>query len=100
MYAIPAQPAEPVNPAELPLAEAVLNTSQVDLIPAAHRPVLYRRLILGYNTLAEEFWALLFGPAIEVQTSCRVVQMAPEPGRNTKPSMMVIDHFAAGDNIS
>ncbi|MCC3159720.1 hypothetical protein LJ737_20935 [Hymenobacter sp. 15J16-1T3B] len=78
MYNIPAQPVTPVNLAELPLAEAVLNTSQVDLIPATHRPVLYRRLVSNYLTLQEEFWALLFGPAVETQRTCAVVQMYPQ----------------------
>jgi hypothetical protein len=94
MYQIPTQPETPINLAELPLAEAVLNTSQVDLIPAAHRPVLYRRLVQNYLTLQEEFWALLFGPAVEVQRKCAVVQMYPELS-HTGPLLM--DEFERAD---
>ncbi|UOR07214.1 hypothetical protein MUN82_08965 [Hymenobacter aerilatus] len=74
MHGIPAKPQGVVNPAEVPLAKAVLTTSQADLIPEPALPKLYRRLEPQYPTLAEEIWDLLFGEA-EPEPECKVIQL-------------------------
>jgi len=73
LHSIPPKPEGPVNPAELPLAEAVLATSQVDLIPTEARPVLYRRLVPQFTALSEELWDLMFGEAPGPE--CKVIAL-------------------------
>ncbi|SNR91559.1 hypothetical protein [Hymenobacter mucosus] len=73
-YTTPARPVGPINPAELPVADAVLEAACFDLLPTERRPVLYRRLTDRFTHLAEELYHRLFDetPPAPAQ-ECRVI---------------------------
>lgn len=73
---IPLKPAGPVNPAELPVADAVLEAACHDLLPQELRPALFWRLSGRFAHLAEELYHRLFDqqPDPAAQQECRVIQ--------------------------
>lgn len=75
MLSLP-KPSTPVNPAELPIASAVLDSALLEIHPLENFNAIQATLTKKYPDLEEELYELLEGEQeSRIGKTCRVIQL-------------------------
>jgi uncharacterized spore protein YtfJ len=70
------KPATPVNPAERPIAFAVLASALIQLHGLENFNTIYSLLVEAYPNLAEEIWEFLDNEQSErLSSTCKIIQL-------------------------